>query len=150
MALIYETRNFILESHEKPEIDRLEGGHIKITPKVKVRDRIELKPEQAIELMRLTMVAGEAMIAAMAEIGVRIGRINYQENGNWKPELHIHLYCRSIDAKVQKYGDPIVPGHKDSFLPLNSEDIQRVRKQIEVLFRQTKYSDVSWSLMKHG
>jgi hypothetical protein len=30
MALIFESKNFIVESHEKPEIDRLEGGHIKI------------------------------------------------------------------------------------------------------------------------
>ena len=33
MAKIYETKNFIVESHEKPEVDRTEGGHIKISPK---------------------------------------------------------------------------------------------------------------------
>jgi len=62
MTLIYESKNFTLESHENPEIDRLEGGHIKINPKVRVRDRTFLSPKQAIELMRFTIVAGKAMI----------------------------------------------------------------------------------------
>ncbi len=39
MAIIYKTENFILESHERPEIDRLEGGHVKISPKENVEDR---------------------------------------------------------------------------------------------------------------
>ncbi len=38
MAIIYETNNFILESHERLEIDRLEGGHMKISPKVDIED----------------------------------------------------------------------------------------------------------------
>jgi len=77
MATIYETKNFILESHERPEIDRLEGGHVKISPKVSVEDRSKLSPKEAIELMRLTVASGEAMKSAMKEIGVDIGRINY-------------------------------------------------------------------------
>ena len=48
MAIIYKTKNFILESHEKPEIDRLEGGHIKISPKKDVEDRSKLTPKQAL------------------------------------------------------------------------------------------------------
>lgn len=109
MAYIYETENFILESHEHPEVDRLEGGHLKISPKIVVEDRTKLTPKQAIELMRLTIAAGEAMIQAMKQIGVDIGRINYQDNGNRIPELHIHLYGRAKDAKMQKYGNPIIP-----------------------------------------
>jgi hypothetical protein len=57
MALIYETRNFRLESHEKPEVDRLDGGHMKINPIIPIVDRSFLTPKQAIELMRLTIVA---------------------------------------------------------------------------------------------
>lgn len=100
MSLIFETTNFIVESHEKPEIDRIEGGHIKISPKVEIEDRALLTPEQAIELMRLTIVMGIAMKEGMKRSGVNIGRINYQDNGNWTPHLHIHLYGRAIDAKI--------------------------------------------------
>jgi diadenosine tetraphosphate (Ap4A) HIT family hydrolase len=146
MAIIYETNNFILESHEKPEIDRLEGGHVKISPKIDVEDRSKLTPKQAIELMRFTIISGEAMKLAMKEIGVNIGRINYQENGNWKPHLHIHLYCRAENATMQKYGDPIKPGHKDEYNSLNEDDIQRIKTQLDNLFKLEKFSDSTWGL----
>lgn len=146
MAYIYETENFILESHEQPEVDRLEGGHVKISPKITIEDRTKLTPKQAVELMRLTIVTGEAMVYAMKEIGVDIGRINYQDNGNWVPELHIHLYCRAKDAKMQKYGNPIVPGHKDEYKSLTQEDIKRIQKIIDRLFQEEKFSDNKWKI----
>lgn len=146
MAIIFETKNFILESHERPEIDRLEGGHVKISPKVDVEDRSKLTPIQAIELMRFTIISGEAMKLAMKEIGVNIGRINYQENGNWKPHLHVHLYCRADNATMQKYGDPITPGHKDDYNPLNEDDIQRIKTQLDNLFKLEKFSNSTWGL----
>jgi diadenosine tetraphosphate (Ap4A) HIT family hydrolase len=146
MALIYETPNFILESHERPEIDRLEGGHMKISPKRSVEDRTKLTPAEAVEMARLTMVSGEAMKSAMAKRGVNIGRINYQDNGNWKPELHIHLYGRAVDARVQKFGDPIVPGHKESFEPLDEADIREIAAEIERLFKEERFSDGAWGL----
>ena len=146
MAIIYETENFILESHERPEIDRLEGGHVKISPKKDFEDRTKLSSKEAIELMRFTIVAGEAMKKAMKEVGVEIGRINYQENGNWKPHLHIHLYCRAKSAVMQKYGDPIIPGHKDEYEPLNQEDIGRIKREVEKLFKEERFSDKVWGL----
>jgi diadenosine tetraphosphate (Ap4A) HIT family hydrolase len=146
MAIIYKTENFILESHEKPEIDRLEGGHVKISPKVDVEDRSVLTSNQAIELMRLTIISGEAIKSAMKQIGVNIGRINYQDNGNWAPHLHVHLYCRAKNATMQKYGDPIAPGHRDEYNPLNKEDIQRIKKELESLFELEKFSDSEWGL----
>ena len=83
MAEIYQTKNFIVESAEAPHVTRADGGHIRILPKEKVSDRTKLSPQLAIELMRLTMVAGEAMTTVMNKRGVDIGRINYQDNGNW-------------------------------------------------------------------
>ena len=144
MAIIYETKNFVLESHEKPEIDRLEWGHIKISPKFMVEDRTQLSPSQAIELMRLTIIAGEAMKFAMRKIWVDIWRINYQDNGNWTPHLHIHLYGRAKSAVMQKYGDPIIPGHKEQYIPLNPEDIERIQEEIEKLFTIERFSDDVW------
>ena len=95
--LIYETESFVVLSAEHPHIDRLDGGHIKIVPKVRVRDRTELSLQQAMELMKLTMVVGEGMASGLKKRGIDIGRINYQDNGNWRvfdpdgPYLHIHL-----------------------------------------------------------
>jgi hypothetical protein len=106
---IFETKHFKLIAPEKPHVSREDGGHIKVSVKDAYReqlpDRTKLAPTQAIELMRLTMLAGESFVAAMKKNGIEIVRINYQENGNWayKPEsvargetpfLHIHLYGR--------------------------------------------------------
>jgi len=146
MALIYETENFILESHERPEIDRLEGGHMKINSKRDILDRTLLSPDEAKELMRFTIVAGQAMVSAMTKRGVKIGRINYQDNGNWNPKLHIHLYGRAVDANVQKSDNPFKPGHQEGFNKLNFEDVEEIRKEIEKLFTQEKYQDKNWKL----
>ena len=146
MAMIYETENFILESHEKPEVDRFDGGHIKISPKIEMEDRSSLSSNLAIELMRFTIVSGEAMKKAMKKNGVDVGRINYQDNGNWKPKFHIHLYGRSKNAKFQKFGEPIVPGNKKEYRPLLEEDISRIRTEIFSLFMLKKFSDEEWGL----
>lgn len=146
MAIIYETENFIIESHDKPEVDRLEGGHIKISPKVSVEDRTKLTAQQAIELMRLTMAAGEALVETMSSIGVEIGRINYQDNGNWQPFLHIHLYGRAKNATMQRYGDPIVPGNKAEYQPLTESDAKVFSKKMDIILRQVIYSNEHWGL----
>jgi diadenosine tetraphosphate (Ap4A) HIT family hydrolase len=156
---IYETENFIVESHEKPHVDRNDGGHIKIYPKVRIADRQQLTPKQAIELMRLTIVVGQAMTKVMNEHGVDIGRINYQDNGNWsvfKPEgsyLHIHLYGRSKSAKIQKYGQACYfphieenPGYYKNFKPLTKEDVKDIGIEIERLLKEEKFSDLAWGL----
>lgn len=146
MALIFETENFLVESHEKPEVDRLDGGHIVISPRVAVIDRTQLSPELAIEVMRLTIVVGKAFIVGMGKRGVHIGRINYQDNGNWKPQFHIHLYGRALDAKQQKYGNPIIPGHKDSYNPLTNEDIQLIKEEITSIFKLPEFQNDAWRI----
>ena len=137
----------------------MRGGHIKIFPKERLVRRQDLKPKQAIELMRFTMVVGEAMEIAMNNRGVDIGRINYQDNGNWSvfkpdgPYLHIHLYGRAKSAKIHKYGQACFFPHREekpnyykNFKPLNSEDITEIKKEIEKLFQQEKYQDKNWRL----
>ena len=137
----------------------MRGGHIKISPKERLAKRQDLESRQAVELMRLTMVVGEAMEIAMNNRGVDIGRINYQDNGNWsvfKPEgpyLHIHLYGRAKSAKIHKYGQACFFPHREdqpeyykNFKPLNSEDITEIKKEIERLFTQEKYQDKNWRL----
>lgn len=157
MSLIYQTENFIVEAPKKPHVDRDDGGHIKISPKERLVDRQDLIPRLAIELMRLTMVVGEAMTKVMNERGVDIGRINYQDNGNWsvfKPEgpyLHIHLYGRAKSAKIHKYGQACYfphikdkPEYYENFKPLDDGDIEEINREIELLLKNPKYLDKEW------
>jgi diadenosine tetraphosphate (Ap4A) HIT family hydrolase len=154
---IYRTANFTVEAVEKPHISRTDGGHIKIQPIVRTVDRTQLDSKSAIELMRLTMVVGEAMTTALNRRGIDVGRINYQEKGNWSvfkpdgPYLHEHLYGRAKSAKVQKYGDDCHFPHRetgfyDSFESLNDGDIEEIRKEIETIFKRDKYQDKNWHL----
>ena len=159
MAMIYTSENFLVEAVEKPHVDRDDGGHIKIYPKVRILDRQQLSPKQAIELMRLTVVVGQAMTKIMNEHGVDIGRLNYQDNGNWtvfKPEgsyLHIHLYGRAKSAKTHKYGQACFfphreekPEYYENFKPLNEDDVKDIKTEIEKLFKEEKFSDSEWGL----
>lgn len=146
MSIIYQTPNFILESHDKPEIDRLDGGHIKISPKFDIEDRTQMTPSQAVEFIRLSILAGRAMKLGLEKQGIMIGRINYQENGNWNPHFHLHLYGRAIDATYQKYGEPITPGHRDIFKSLNEDDIKAIQTVIKELRMLPEFSDEKWRL----
>ena len=139
MSLIYETENFILESHEKPEISREEWWHIKISPKKDFSDRTKLSNTEAIELMMFTIVSWKAFIKGMNKRWIDIWRINYQENWNWKPHLHIHLYWRAKTAKIQKYWDPLTPWNKEEFIKLNEDDIFEIRKEIITLIKSNEY-----------
>ena len=159
MAKVFESDNFIVEAVEKPHIGREDGGHIKIYPKTRMVDRQQLSSGEAIELMRLTIIVGEAMSKVMNEHGVGIGRINYQDNGNWtvfKPEgsyLHIHMYGRAKSAKIQKYGQACYFPHQEeepefyaNLKPLNDEDVKDIRSEIERLFKEDKFSDSNWKM----
>jgi diadenosine tetraphosphate (Ap4A) HIT family hydrolase len=152
MAQIYETLNFIVETPNTPFIDRKEGGHIRIMSKIKVRDRTKLTPEQAVEYMKLSMIAGEAMTNVLTKQGIDIGIVNYQEMGNWsvfKPEgvtMHLHIFGRAKTAMIQKYGEGVLlpqksTGFYDKFEPLNDEDIKAMRMEIERLLDTDKYKD---------
>lgn len=154
---IFQTKNFIVEAVDKPHVSRTDGGHIIISPKVRLVDRTQLAPGLAIELMRLTMVVGEAMTTELNKRGIDVGRINYQDNGNWslfKPEgpyLHIHLYGRAKSAKIHKWGDACYfpqreAGFYDSFESLNDGDVEEMKKGIELIFKEDKYQDQNWHL----
>jgi diadenosine tetraphosphate (Ap4A) HIT family hydrolase len=157
MALIYETDDFIIEAVDKPLITRLDGGHLTITPRIRIADRTKLSPRLAIEFMRLTIIVGEAMATALNGRGIDIGRINYQDNGNWSvftpqgPHFHLHLYGRAKSATIQPYGEscrlPFMnTGFYDGNEPLNEGDIMAIRKQIESLIALPKFDKVNWKL----
>lgn len=152
MAHIYETANFLIDTQDKPFVDRAEGGHIRIMSKIKVSDRTKLNSEQAIEYMKLSMIAGEALTNVLTKQGIEIGIVNYQEMGNWsvfKPEgptLHMHIFGRAKTAIKQKYGEAVYlpqrdSGFYDGFEPLNERDIEEIRKEIEHLLSTDKYKN---------
>lgn len=144
MSRIFESTNFIVSPHPRPEVDRLDGGHIVINPKVKIVDRQQLSPDQAKELVRLTILIGEAMKRYYHSIGIELSRINYQDNGNWRPEQHVHLYGRAKTAKYQKAGDPVISGHKDEYQILSDSDVTGLQKEISQLLTVPNYSDSAW------
>lgn len=157
MANIYRTENFTVESVDKPMITRLDGGHVIITPAVRIPDRTKLAPALAIEFIRLSMIVGEAMQTALNNRGIDVGRINYQDNGNWAvftpqgPHFHLHLYGRAKSAKIQKYGEathlPLPQtGFYDGLEPLNEQDIHAIREEIEKLEASDKYALNKWHL----
>ena len=157
MTLIYETKNFIVEAPDKPHVSRKDGGHIKIKPKTRYVDRQALSPKEAVELMRLTIVVGEAMTEVLRKNGVDIGRINYQDNGNWSvfkpkgPYLHVHLYGRATNAEIQKYGDALNFPHRDTGFyddnePLLEADINEIKEYIIELLNQDRYKIEQWGL----
>lgn len=152
---VFESDNFTLVAVEKPHVSREEGGHLKISPKVRYADRLELAPELATEMAWMEMLAGQAMTTALRKRGIDLGIINYQDNKNWgvfKPEgpyLHVHLYGRAKDAKVQKYGDAINAPHRDTgfyddFEPLDDEDIAAIQEEIKILLETEKFQKENW------
>lgn len=147
MAVIYEARHFVLRTLDQPHVSREDGGHIVIDPKVAVEDRTQLTREQAIELVKLTMVGGEAMKTVLTRKGIDIGRINYQDNGNWRAELHVHLYGRARNARLQPWGHALAfPPTREAFRremgdldPLREDDITELRAEITRLLAGDKY-----------
>jgi diadenosine tetraphosphate (Ap4A) HIT family hydrolase len=157
MAEVYQSKNFIVDAMDAPMITRLDGGHLIINPKVRISDRTKLAPSLAIEFIRLSMIVGEAMQTALNNRGIDVGRINYQDNGNWAvftpqgPHFHLHLYGRAKSAKIQKYGEAChlpLPhtGFYEGLEPLNAGDIQAIREEIEKLEASEKYALRQWHL----
>jgi diadenosine tetraphosphate (Ap4A) HIT family hydrolase len=158
MAEIYQTKNFIVESHEKPFLPRTDGGHIRIRVKDEsITDRTKLDSKTAIELMRITMITGEALQTAMNNLGIPVVKINYQDMGNWSykegklPFLHVHVFGRASNAIKQIWPESMyLPDRKtgfyDGFQPLNTNDIAEIKKEIERISAEEKYLEKNWGL----
>ena len=155
---IFETTNFIVESHEKPFVSRTDGGHIRVAIKDRsIEDRTKLTPRIAIELMRLTLVVGEALQKVMNEQGIPVVKINYQDMGNWsykdgnKSYLHIHVFGRASNAVKQPFPESVYlpdrsSGFYDGFEPLNERDCLLFGAFINTLFSENRFSDKTWGL----
>lgn len=59
---IYETLDFKVEVVPKPHVSREEGRHLRIKSKEKYfSSRMDLNPEEAKEVMRLSMMTAEVL-----------------------------------------------------------------------------------------
>lgn len=158
MAQIFETENFFVESVERPFVSREEGGHIRIMVKDEsITDRTKLTPQMAIELMRLSMIVGEAFEKAMNLLGIKVIKINYQDMGNWawkqnrKPLLHYHIFGRVMGSIKQPFPESVYlpdrsTGFYDGFIPLHEEDCRLIRNEIEKISNEDKYNLKLWGL----
>jgi diadenosine tetraphosphate (Ap4A) HIT family hydrolase len=156
MALIFETENFIIESHEKPFVSREEGGHIRIRVKDEnISDRTKLSVKQAKEFMRISMIVGEALEKGMKERGVEVIKVNYQDMGNWyckngtKAFFHCHVFGRVLGVANQPFPESVYlpdrsTGFYDKFVPLDEEDIEVIKKQIEITSERPEYKVENW------
>jgi len=155
---IIETKNFIVESHEQPFLSRTDGGHIRIKIKDEsITDRTKIEPIVAIELMRLTMIVGEAFEIAMNNRGIPVIKINYQDMGNWpykvgkKPFLHVHIFGRATNAVKQPWPESMYlpdrnTGFYEGFEPLDINDIEEIKKQISIKESTDKYQLKNWGI----
>ena len=155
--VIYKTENFQVDVPNLVHITRKEGGHLCIRPIEPIINRTYLSPKKATELIRLTMLVGEAYEKAMKIRGVEIGIINYQENGNWaflknvEPKMHIHVYGRTNNSNKQHWGEALfLPNPSTDFYndnePINEGDIEEILNQIKLLENEEKYKLENWSL----
>ena len=125
-----------------PHQDREDGGHLIAVPKRHISNRTGLHVDESVELFYLTILAGEALQQVLTGTGVKIGNVNYQENGNWllfEPEgnhMHIHIYGRACNSPNQVYGQSLRFAEKGSavygtYSTLTENDINMIVERIQ-------------------
>lgn len=147
MTQIFETKHFILNSRDKPQITRTDGGHICIDPKIPREVLSDFSKDELEEMILLQTMAGIAMMNGMKKSGIEIRRINYQINSNFNLAFHLHLYGRAVSAKIQPFGQVIQAGPtKEEFLKqiegleaLNYEDIRNIQDEIKKLLQTDRF-----------
>jgi diadenosine tetraphosphate (Ap4A) HIT family hydrolase len=157
--IIYETDHFLLTRSARPFVSREEGGHLRIFAKRQgVQERRDFTAEEAIDFIRLSSAAGQALELGMNKRGVKIAKINFEELGNWAHKygtelvFHEHIFGRVLGAKRQPYPEAIqLPDREtrfyEGFEPLDDEDLQAVKQELEAVLARPKFADKSqWKL----
>ncbi|HEX8744433.1 MAG TPA: hypothetical protein VF712_14990 [Thermoleophilaceae bacterium] len=150
-VVVCRTRSMVVEMPVEPHVDRADGGHLIISPIREVKDRRSLPPAEAVELMWLSALVAEVMFAVLPSFGVAIGRINYQENGNWgaedgDPPMHLHLYGRARDSVRQPFGQALrLPDPDDDYYdglePFRADELEAIRGALSSTADSSRYRD---------
>lgn len=165
-VVLAQTKHFSVKIASRPHVTAEEGGHLFIEVNdPSIEDRTQLEGEAAIELMWLTIVAGEAMGQALRQNGLDIYRINYQDNGNWsflrgeRPRLHVHLYARIRDETYQTFGQALVfpdphDAVYDELKPIDIDTGLAIARKMDELAKAEKNawftpSDLTFPLSTH-
>jgi diadenosine tetraphosphate (Ap4A) HIT family hydrolase len=157
--IICETKHFQLSRSAKPFVSREEGGHMRIfARRTEITERRDFTPEESVEFIWLSSIAGEALDLAMNERGVKIMKINFEELGNWpfrrgeRVQFHLHIFGRAEGSKHQVFPEAVhLPdrstGFYDGFEPLNEDDMKLIRNKIDEISQRPKYADKdNWRL----
>lgn len=163
--IIWKTENFVAVASERPLVSREEGGHIKIHAlgdKYRFDSSLDFTPDLVLEEKRLCQMICESYIKAMKKQGIDIIRINFFEAGNWawkpdkdgnikKPFFHEHIFGRTENAVKQKWPEAVYlpdksTGFYDDFKPLNDEDIECIKEEMQLLEEQEKYNNANWKI----
>lgn len=145
-VILYEDRFFQVVSPEYPLNCRKDGGHLVLLKKKPVTDRSEMKWDEAIDFMRISMIVGKAMYSVLG-----VERMNYEDLGNWgvdKPQgsyMHLDFFGRAKEQVHQVRGShmQIYPeGHniyKGHLKPFNDEEVDLLIKEIDAICKEEKF-----------
>ena len=164
--LVWKTENFVVVAPSRPYISREEGGHLIIKPypdQYKYDTRLDLNPNEILEVQRLCQIVCEAFVEAMKKQNIDIIRINFFEAGNWawkkdengnirKAHYHEHIFGRCPDAKKQRFPDaPYLPDRKtgfyDNFITLTDEDVDLIIEEIKKIENIEKFNKDMWGII---
>lgn len=157
--IIYQTDSFVLTRAAYPFVSREEGGHMRMFCKrEEVGERRDFTPQECIEFIWLSSMAGQALETVLNKAGVKVVKINFEELGNWAfktgdpLKFHEHIFGRASTATKQLFPEALqLPdkssGFYDGFEPLTDADVAAIREEIERLAESRKYADASaWHL----
>ncbi|HSE61035.1 MAG TPA: hypothetical protein VLA88_01930 [Candidatus Saccharimonadales bacterium] len=158
--IIYTSEHFILVRQPRPFVSREEGGNMRIYAKREgVQERRDFTPQEAVDFIRLSAAAGEALEKGMNKRGVKVVKINYAELGNWAYKFghtlvfHEHIFGRVLGAPHQPYPEAVqlpdrASGFYDTFKPLDDDDLRAIKTELEAILAAPKFSDKSrWKLV---
>ncbi len=144
--LLLETEHFHVSIPRGLLIDRNDGGHIAIFPRVDTDDRMSMEPGQALEYIAVSMAAGKAMMEVLNGSGIPVERLNFMDMGNWRlltprrPRFHEHIFGRALGSRFQIHGEfSKIPPKGSPFYktiePMNEAEIAKMREILPLYFK---------------
>lgn len=134
-----------------PSVDRENGGHLILFPHRHAIKRSDLKPDEAVALMRASMIVEQAMRDVFPLLGIDLANINICDCGNLKADepdekrhLHWHFYGRARDNKNYSHRQflnfpPRGSDYYKNIKPLTGKDRLLLKNRIEKLEQSPRF-----------